>query len=335
MLVDIATAAAFLILAFIAFLIINALLAGRGAVSVAETGDVALTSSPRKPGPIKRLFASAIPQMGTEIEQIRADLLRAGYYQHGALEDYLAMRNVGILLVLGLFGTLVFLGLPNRDMTPILIVVGLVAAIAMYGLPRLALGRQARSRVARIERGLPDALDMVQMSLTGGLALRDALDRVAGEVQRTHPDIAVELNIIRRQADAGSVGQALRNFANRIDVPDVKALALTVIHTERLGTDVGVAISEFTDQMRLTSRQRAEERASKVGVLLLLPVIFCLVPPVLIAIAGPPLINLKNFLRDENKPGGILNPEVEVPPPPQIPDTGPVDLRERDRQRRY
>ena len=329
-LVEMATIGAFVLFTMVAFIILNALLAGRAVATAGDGGELLLAGGPRKAGILKRLFASLLPQPSTEFEQIRADLLRAGYYQAGSLEGYLATRNIGVLCVVGGFAALIFFGEPAERMTPVLIGAGVVIAALMYGLPRLALSRQAKARVARIERGLPDSLDMVQMCLTGGLALRDALDRVAIEIQHTHPDVAIELNIIRRQSDAGSVGQALRNFANRIDAPDVKALSLTVMHTERLGTDVGVAISEFTDQMRLSARQRAEERASKASVLILLPVILCLVPPVLIAIAGPPLINLKNFLQEENRPGGVLNPEVQTPPPPQVPgDAGNVDLRQR------
>eukprot|EP00913_Durusdinium_trenchii_P028283 g26511.t1 len=170
-----------------------------------------------------------------------------------------------------------------------------------------SIGR-ANARVARIERGLPDALDIIQMCLTGGLPLSDALARVAEEIRYTHPDVAVEFEIIRRQADAGSMAKALRNFAERIDAPDIRALAALVTQTERMGTEVSVAISEFGDRMRLSYRQRAEERASRASVLLLFPVILCLVPPLLIAIAGPPVLKLRNFLIEANEPGGTLDP---------------------------
>lgn len=316
MFVDVATIAAFLLLGFGGFVVFNLIFGGRRATSAvgADGAATLMATTPRKAGPIKRMLAGLIPQPGSEHANIKADLLRAGYYRPTALEDYLAVRNVGVWLILGTFvGLAIVVIQSNRnELVPILLIAGLVVAGLAFGLPRLALGRQAKARLKRIELGLPDALDMIQMCLTGGLSLRDSFDRVANEIRHSHPDIAVELDIIRRQADAGSIGQALRNFADRIDAPDVKALAMTVTQSERLGTDVGVAISEFADQMRLTYRQRAEERASKASVLLLFPVIFCLIPPVLIAIAGPPLINLRNFLVEENQPGGILDPASET-----------------------
>jgi tight adherence protein C len=273
----------------------------------------------RKAGFVKKMFAYSIPQFGAEVENIRKDLRRAGYYGASALEDYLATRNVFVFLVLGTFVGLAVVALnpqlveggptpaQGRNLAIVLLVAGLVLGALVYAVPRLALQRQARSRVARIERGLPDALDIVQMCLTGGLPLRDALQHVANEIRHTHPDIAVEFDIIRRQSDASTMAKALRNFAERIDAPDIKALASTVTHTERMGTAVAVAVAEFADQMRLQYRQRAEERASRASVLLLFPILFCLVPPVLIAIAGPPVLKLRNFIHEANQPGGVLD----------------------------
>lgn len=329
MFVDAATLVAFVLLAFGAFVVINALFGGGGSTATMTPDGAAtlMATTPRKAGPIKRAFAGAIWQSPKEKAEIKADLLRAGYYRPTALEDYLSVRNVGVWLILALFVGLAFLVVQSqrRELVPMLLIAGVIIAALTYGLPRLMLGRQARNRLTRIERGLPDALDMIQMCLTGGLSLRASMDRVAGEIRHSHPDIAIELDIIRRQADAGTIGQALRNFADRIDAPDVKALSMTVTQSERLGTDVAVAISEFADQMRLTYRQRAEERASKTSVLILFPVIFCLIPPVLIAIAGPPMINLRNFLVEENRPGGILNPNLDElnQAPPDLNQAGP------------
>jgi len=315
---DVATLAGFALVAFLAFLVLDSLLGGRQRAVFAGDVDVELpVAGTRKAGFIKRFFAYSIP-FGAE--DIRKELRRAGYYGASALEDYLATRNIFVLLVLGGFVALAVLATDPRfapDLRPpgvaagelalVLFVGGLILAALFYALPRFALRRQAQARVARIERGMPDALDIVQMCLAGGLPLRDSLEHVANEIRYTHPDIAVEFDIIRRQADAGTMAKALRNFAERIDAPDIRALASTVTHTERMGTEVAVAVAEFADRMRLQYRQRAEERASKAAVLMLFPIIFCLVPPVLIAIAGPPLIRLRNFVREANEPGGVLD----------------------------
>lgn len=346
--IDVATLAGFAVVSFLAFLLLDSVLGGRRrAVFAGEVDFDVTTGGTRKAGFVKKMFAYSIPPLGSEIE-IRRELRRAGYYGSSALEDYLATRNVFVFLVLAVFVGLAVVALnpdlmrgyrppvPSRELAIVLLVTGLILAGLIYGVPRIALRRQARARVTRIERGLPDALDIVQMCLTGGLPLRDSLEHVANEVRHTHPDIAVEFDIIRRQADASTMAKALRNFADRIDAPDIKALASTVTQTERMGTEVAVAVAEFADRMRLQYRQRAEERASRVSVLLLFPILLCLVPPVLIAIAGPPIIKLRNFILEANEPGGVLDfseaqrqlqqppPNVGQPaPPPEPPVVNP------------
>jgi tight adherence protein C len=89
--------------------------------------------------------------------------------------------------------------------------------------------------------------------------------------------------------------------------PDVNALASLVTQTERTGTHVATAVTEFADSVRRQFRQRAEERASKTTIHMLFPVIFCLAPPVFILLLGPPVLQLKNFVDRAHTPGGLLN----------------------------
>jgi tight adherence protein C len=338
--IDVATLAGFALVSFLAFVLLDSLLGGRRrAVFAGEIDFDVSVGGTRKAGFVKSMLAHSFPQLGSEVEAIRRDLRRAGYYGASALEDYLATRNVFLYLVLCAFVAMAVavsnpqflkgyrLPANGPNVAVMLLVAGAILAALIYSLPRLALRRQARARVARVERGLPDALDIVQMCLTGGLPLRDSLQHVANEIRYTHPDIAVEFDIIRRQADAGTMAKALRNFADRIDAPDIKALASTVTQTERMGTEVAVAVAEFADRMRLQYRQRAEERASKASVLLLFPIIFCLVPPLLIAIAGPPIIKLRNFIKEANQPGGVLDlsaPQRQLQTPQRNPGQAPT-----------
>jgi tight adherence protein C len=171
----------------------------------------------------------------------------------------------------------------------------------------MVLKFQAHRRLNRIETGLPDVLDLIRMCLTGGLSLRDSLERVSNEIEVFHPDLAVELEVVRRHAEADTMAKALKEFSRRMKTPDISALASLVSQTERLGTHVAQAVMEFADGVRRQHRQRAEERASKTSIRMLFPVIFCLAPPVFILLLGPPTIQLKNFLRDSKRPGGVLN----------------------------
>ncbi len=261
----------------------------------------------RRPGWFRRALADVIPQPGREVEGLEQDLKRAGFYGKTAVVEFRATRNFVVLgLLLGGLG-LAVVAEPGSDLPrPLLIVAGLSAVVA-YALPRFMLHLQAKRRLDGIQRGLPDALDIIRMCLTGGLPLRDCLDRVAQEVEFFHPDVAVELEVVRRHADIDSMGKALREFSRRMNAPDVNALASLVSQTERTGTNVAVAVTEFADGIRRQFRQRAEERAGRTTIRMLFPVILCLAPPVFILLLGPPALQLKTFLQEARNPGGVLD----------------------------
>jgi tight adherence protein C len=306
MFINVITIASFFAIGMITFLTLRGFARRGGAV-----GNDAAGRSPA-PGPLASAMAGIVPQPAGEIEAIRKELLQAGRYQATALIDYLAIRNSLVVLILIVGGAAAVLAEPGSGLPPLVLAVTAILAVVAYALPRFILLRQAKRRVTQIERSLPDALDLIRMCLTGGLPLRDAMARVSGELRLSHPHLATEFDIIRRQADANSMGKALRNFADRIDTPDVRALSALVSQTERMGTHVASAVAEFADGIRRNYRQRAEERASKTSIALLFPVIFCLMPPILILMAGPPVLRLRNFIIEENAPGGVLNPDISI-----------------------
>jgi len=313
MFVDIISIATFLLVCLVFFLIGDAFVvrqrSGRknGLNLDDQSSNYYKTS---KVGAFNRSMAGIIPQTTEVIQKIELDLKRAGYYRLTALTEYLGTRNLLVVLVLIITGVGCILADPGSNLPEIILVVGLLVAGGGYGLPRIVLHNQANRRVHRIQRGLPDALDLVMMCLTGGVPLRTALERVTDEVRYSHPDIAVEFEIIRRHADANSMSDALKQFAKRIDAPDVNALSSMISQTERLGTNVSTALIDFADGVRRKYRQRAEEHSSKTSIKLLVPVIFCMAPPIYILFFGPAVLELRNFLTREHRPGGILEPNT-------------------------
>jgi tight adherence protein C len=185
---------------------------------------------------------------------------------------------------------------------------GIIGVAALYGVPRLWLQSKGNRRVQRIQVGLPDALDMTNMCLTGGLPLQPALARVSSEIRVSHADLALEFDIVRRHAETFTLEQALSKFAERIDVPEIKSLTAMVTQAERLGTNVARALGEYADSLRRSHRQRAEERGNAASVKMLLPVALCLAPPVYILLLAPPLFQMREFVVRENQPGGFLTP---------------------------
>jgi len=274
---------------------------------VRNINDVGPRMAAKNVGFFRRSMAGAIPAFSGEWEALDRDLKRAGFYSPNAIIEYLFARNFVSVGILVIGGALAVLAPPTTDLPKTILMITAGAAALAYLFPRIVLSMQAKSRLSRIQKGLPDALDIIRMCLTGGLPLRDSLYRVSREVELFHPDIGVELEVVRRHAEAGTMTKALKEFAKRMDTEDVSALATLVSQTERTGTYVATAITDFADSIRRQARQRAEERANKTSIKMLFPVILCLAPPVFILLLGPPVLEMRNFFRDAHQPGGVLD----------------------------
>lgn len=254
-------------------------------------------------------MAAQIPQPAAEAEQLTQELTRAGYYRPTARRNFLAVRNALTVLPLVMSAALLVLLVPGTYGSAVLIATGLVAAGLGYCLPRFRLRWQGNRRVARIERSLPDATDMLTMCITGGMTMHEALDRVSRELGMSHPDLALELAIIRRHAELGSLVQGLQQFSRRLATAEVQSLTTLLIQSERLGTNLVRALEDYTDNLRRRRRQLAEERANRASVKMLFPLVLCLAPSVFILLLGPAVLELRNFLVRERRPGGVLSQE--------------------------
>lgn len=274
---------------------------------VRNIADVGPRMASRKVGKFRLSLAGAIPGLSGEFESLDKDLKRAGFYSPNAIVEYLAARNFIVISFIIVGGTFAVAAPPNTDLPQSILYVTGGAIVIAYLIPRLIVSLQSKSRLARVQKGLPDALDVVRMCLSGGLPLRDSLYRVSRDIEFFHPDIAVELEVVRRHADADTMTKALKEFAKRMDVDEVSSLASLVSQSERTGTHVADAVAEFSDGMREQAKHRAEEKANKTTISMLFPVVLCLAPPVLILLLGPPMLEMRNFFKDANEKGGILD----------------------------
>jgi tight adherence protein C len=255
------------------------------------------------------------------------DLRRAGYYWPDARNDFLALRNAllaGGVLTAGAW--LVVLADEPGVQTWYVAAIAAMAAIVIFSIPRVYVSYRAERRIERVMAGFPDALDMLVMALSGGMPLEQALDRVSAETVPLYPELALELEIVRRQAYVSSLPQALERLAERIDEETITALMTMASHAEQLGTDVSSVMVEYADQLRTRSLQRAEERGNRVSIQMLFPITLCLMPAAYLLLLSPPLLDLKSFRDRETKPGGLLVRKPLTPaamrgakPPPRPP----------------
>ena len=243
-------------------------------------------------------LASQLPTLRADDGALDRELGQAGFYEPTARRDFLALRNGLILLVVIASGLMaVLIGPERQDLVVRVLIGGAVLAALAWGVPRLMLRSRAAARVQRIRLALPNALDMLTMCMTGGLGFPEALEHVSREIRGAHPDLAVELAIIRKQAELGSLQQALQQFALRIDTDEIVSMAALVGYGQRLGIGLVSSMQDFADSIRLKWRHSAEERANRAAVALLLPVVFFLLPSAFILMWGPSVLELWTFIQ--------------------------------------
>jgi tight adherence protein C len=130
-----------------------------------------------------------------------------------------------------------------------------------------------------------------------GLGLDQAIMQVAKELEHAHPEISEELAIVNLELKAGKrSAEALRNLADRTAVEDLKKLVAVLIQADRFGTGVAQSLRAHSDYMRVQARQIAEEKAAKLGVKLVFPIFFCILPSLFVVTVGPIVMKIMREL---------------------------------------
>jgi tight adherence protein C len=182
----------------------------------------------------------------------------------------------------------------------------LTAAAAGLGYmgPGLVLERLVKRRQKRLRLALPDALDLMVVAVEAGLGLDQAIYYTAKELHGAHKELCQELSLMGLEIRAGTRrSDAFRNLAKRTGEDEIKKLVSMLVQTDRFGTSVADSLRTHSDYMRVRRRQDAEERAAKVGVKLVFPIFFCILPSMMLVSAGPGILQicknlfpmLKNF----------------------------------------
>jgi tight adherence protein C len=231
---------------------------------------------------LKRL-GSVAPQSAKEMGKLQKRLVNAGYRNSEALPIFFGIRVGLALLLFALCATPVLIT-PNFTLA-------LGACGVGYVLPGMVLGRIAKKRQHMIRLGLPDALDLMVVSVEAGLGLDQAIQRVADEMAYAHPALAEELRLINLELRAGKArSEALHNLGVRTGVEDVESLVAMLVQTDKFGTSVAQSLRVHSDTLRTKRRQRAEEAAAKTGVKMVFPLVFCIFPAVWVVTIGPAVI---------------------------------------------
>jgi tight adherence protein C len=236
-----------------------------------------------------RMSAAAASRLGSSKyeQRLRNDLISAGIYNTSA-------RTVlGYQTLLGLaFATLVVLaGLGNPIFTALgALAVGAIAAIT----PGVLVRRRARMRRAKVDHALPDLIDMLVITIEGGLGFAASLQ--AASVRSKGP-LGEELMLTMQQQRMGrGVNDALRELLERMPTENMHAFVRSVTQGETLGVSIGTIMRNLANEMRVRRRQAAQERAQRAPVKMLFPLIFLMFPALGIVILGPALFEITEKL---------------------------------------
>jgi tight adherence protein C len=223
----------------------------------------------------------------------RRDLMMAGYKSESAVKVFNGIR----VALAVLFFIVAFMS-RSAIANPVLRVVSMgFGAFMGYFLPSYMLDKKIRKRQDILRLSLPDALDMLVVSVEAGLGLDQAIQHVGRELQITHKELSEELSLVNLEMRAGKRRvEALRNLAERTGEAELQKLVAILVQTDRFGTSIGDSIRSHSEFLRVRRRQEAEERAGKVGVKLVFPIFFFILPAMLVVAAGPGLLQVFKYL---------------------------------------
>jgi tight adherence protein C len=202
--------------------------------------------------------------------------------------DRVLAAKVGGLVLGVLLGAVLLVGLPLN--LGLLLLILLALCVLGYCGPNVVLLNLIQRRQAKIRRALPDAIDLLTISVEAGLSFDAALAQVS---RNSTGPLAEEFYRTLQEVQLGrSRSEAMRNLAGRSSVPELSAFVLAMVQADVFGISVANVLRIQSREMRKKRRQLAEERAMKVPIKVLFPVLFCIFPALFVVILGPAIMRI-------------------------------------------
>ncbi|MCR5876430.1 type II secretion system F family protein [Phenylobacterium sp. J426] len=246
----------------------------------------------RSVGLARRLVEALNLNRGDEAKKAASLLVQAGLRTSDATHVFLALR---VLAPLGLAAAAWMLGpsiLHDDDALRRMAVTAGGACAGLF-LPRLLLKNLIQKRQLKIQKGLPDALDLFVICAEAGLSLDAALTRVAREIGASAPELADELGLTA--VELGFLPdrrEALLGLTRRVPTPQVRGLVNTLVQTEKYGTPLAQALRVLASEFRDTRMMKAEEKAARLPATLTVPMIAFILPPLFVVLIGPAIVQV-------------------------------------------
>ena len=226
-----------------------------------------------------------------QVQAIRSMLRRAGRPEADT-DRYLAMRVLTVLAAPAV-AYVAWMLASSLDGLLRLICTGLAVACCVI-LPSRNLRSQVETREAAILRQLPDVMDLLVICMEAGLGFTSAVSRTVANIDG---EISDEFALALGEMRAGSTrADALAGLANRVQIPAVLSFVTAIRQADQFGIAVSTVLRDQAEDLRITRRQIAQEKAMKAPVKMLVPMVFCIFPPMFIVVIGPAALSLSGAM---------------------------------------
>lgn len=234
---------------------------------------------------------------GDVAREMSDKLARAGLRTKDALVAYIFFK-LAMPFLCGAVGLVVInIFAPDNVAYINRVLMALMAAAAAFFLPDLAVGQMVKKRQKALQKGLPDALDLLVVCAQAGLSLDAAIGRVAREIGFSSPSIGEEFSLTALELGfLPERKQAMENLKNRTGLKDIKAVVSTLAQSEKYGTPLAYALKVLSAEFRRERLMRAEQKAAALPAIMTLPLALFILPTLFMVVIGPAIINgIKSF----------------------------------------
>lgn len=260
------------------------LLASAGAGGKREAKQASL-------GAMRKLVERLDLMKGDVARETADKLARAGLRTKDAMVAFIFFK-LALPFLCGAVGLVVINILAPDDLAYInRVLMALLAAAASFFLPDLAVMQMAKKRRKDLQRGLPDALDLLVVCAQAGLSLDAAIGRVAREIGFSSPAIGEEFSLTALELGfLPERRQALENLKNRTGLKDIRGVVSTLTQSEKYGTPLAYALRVLSAEFRRERLMRAEEKAAQLPAIMTLPLALFILPVLFMVVIGPAII---------------------------------------------
>jgi tight adherence protein C len=224
-------------------------------------------------------------------DRLRKNLVAAGMYQTTPR----TIIGYSLLFALALPALWIWFAIAIGASTTLAIIGAIFLAVIGWVAPGFAIQNRAESRLYRIDRAMPELIDLLVVTVEAGLSLSAAL-QLAGE--RMKGPLGDELRIVLQEQRMGLTPvQALENMVGRCPTPAVESFTRAMMQGQLLGVSVGQILRSLAIEMRKRRRANAEQQAQKAPIKMLFPLVFMIFPALFVVILGPAVVSIFDALK--------------------------------------